>query len=474
MQYKEIIFGAPGCGKTRKLMTILEQELRLLSPERIAYVSFTKKGAEEGLSRARELFDYPNKAFNYFKTIHAICFQVLRVSRSDIMSRKDYKVFSDAMGMRFVGYYTEEFYHSDDRYLHLHLLKQNNPKAYEQMLETIDINLHDLEHVTNNYERFKEHISKYDFTDLLTKVVKQGNSLDIDVAIIDEAQDLTTLQWDVCDVLFRNAKRIYIAGDDDQAIYEWTGADVHKFLSIAGEKIILDKSWRLKKNLLDFSKRITSLISERVAKNFAPIEDGGGIFFHNTVENFDFKENETYYCLGRNNYHLSVYTDELRKQAKVYKFKDKLSYNENIVRAINNFEAFKTGLLNEEDAIYVRQYLRLDIVNIHRLSWFEALSLTPDEAFYYKQLIKNKVELGDEKILVSTIHGVKGGEADNVLLLMDITRTVYKHVTEFSDSELRCLYVACTRAKNNLHIIYPSTKYSYSVLLESLDILKEQ
>jgi superfamily I DNA/RNA helicase len=101
------------------------------------------------------------------------------------------------------------------------------------------------------------------------------------------------------------------------------------------------------------------------------------------------------------------------------------------------------------------------------LTWFDALRMGPADAIYYRQLIQHKIKIIEPKIEVNTIHGVKGGEADNVILFMDVTKVVYEQLYALSDSELRCLYVACTRAKFNLHIIHADTKHSYA------DIFKE-
>ena len=53
---------------------------------------------------------------------------------------------------------------------------------------------------------------------------------DFDVVFIDEAQDLSPLQWKLYDLLKQKATDIYLAGDDDQAIFAWAGADVERFI----------------------------------------------------------------------------------------------------------------------------------------------------------------------------------------------------------------------------------------------------
>ncbi len=468
MQNTEVILGAPGCGKTTYLLNILEKELKEYAPDRIAFVSFTKKGAYEGLARAVEKFNIKEDEFKYFRTLHSICFRELRMTRYDMLSKKDYLAFSKAMNMKFVGYYTEEFFHNDDLYLYLYFLKHNNYKMYQTIRDATQQNVNTLKHVALNYNNYKKHHKKRDFTDLLKDTVRQKITLDIDVAIIDEAQDLTTLQWEVCKMLFASAKKIYIAGDDDQAIYEWTGADVNYFLNVEGKRTILDKSWRLKSNLLNFAKRISSMIEHRIDKDFEPSASGGEVLYYNTIKDFEFDDNETYYCLSRNNYYLRRYTTELKKQLKMFSVKGKLSVDPDILFAINNYQSYKNNELSDKEAVKIKKLIRKDIVNITRLDWYEVFNLSVDDTFYYRQLIKHKIEITEPKILVSTIHGVKGGEADNVILLLDVTKVIYQQLYKMSDSELRVLYVACTRAKNKLHIIHAETKHSYTEVFKEL------
>ena len=50
-----------------------------------------------------------------------------------------------------------------------------------------------------------------------------------DVAFVDEAQDLSMIQWKMFNIIKENSKYVILAGDDDQAIYGWAGADVKNF-----------------------------------------------------------------------------------------------------------------------------------------------------------------------------------------------------------------------------------------------------
>ena len=62
----------------------------------------------------------------------------------------------------------------------------------------------------------------------------------------------------------------------------------------------------------------------------------------------------------------------------------------------------------------------------------------------------------DARVKLSTIHAAKGGEADNVLLILDNTKTIReaseKSIEKF-DEEHRVWYVGVTRTKQNLYIM---------------------
>ena len=51
--------------------------------------------------------------------------------------------------------------------------------------------------------------------------------------------DLSLIQWDIVKKLEQSSKNSRIAGDDDQAIYKWNGADPETFINLEGERIIL-------------------------------------------------------------------------------------------------------------------------------------------------------------------------------------------------------------------------------------------
>lgn len=458
----ETIFGAPGCGKTTYLVNLLSSLLKEYNPDKIAFVSFTKKGTNEGKNRVMENFFYGEEDLPYFRTIHSLAFKDLGISRYEMISKKNYKEFSKATGMNFVGYYTEDFANNDDQYLFYNSLLKNNPEVAERSVEYLDI--HKASYIIKNFERYKKELGLFDFDDLIQEFIKKNTPLPVKVAIIDEAQDLTSLQWSFCKIAFRNCEKVYIAGDDDQAIYEWSGADVKQFLEMTkSSKVkILDKSYRLKTNILNFSTKVSNKISNRVKKNFDPVTLGGNIHFHKNLNEVYFNNEETYYLLSRNTYYLNRYKEYVRSMGLPYLYKNKESFSNVMMNAIRKYEYLRK---NEPERIrketILQGFIRKDLIGTP--PWYQAFNLDKEELTYYRDIIKNKGYEEATKIHINTIHGVKGGEADNVVLFLDMTKRVYENYCDplGYNSELRCLYVALTRAKKNLHIIYSKTTLGY-------------
>jgi superfamily I DNA/RNA helicase len=89
--------------------------------------------------------------------------------------------------------------------------------------------------------------------------------------------------------------------------------------------------------------------------------------------------------------------------------------------------------------------------------WHEALmKISDDKREYLIALLRRGTKLSEPvRIKVSTIHGAKGGEADNVMLLMDLSPRFAKEYATNADNIHRLFYVGVTRAKQTLHLVLP-------------------
>ena len=71
------IYGPPGTGKTTTLLDIVEKSIADgTKPEKIAFLSFTKKAAQEAIDRACLKFNLDERNFPYFRTLHSLAFRL--------------------------------------------------------------------------------------------------------------------------------------------------------------------------------------------------------------------------------------------------------------------------------------------------------------------------------------------------------------------------------------------------------------
>ena len=89
--------------------------------------------------------------------------------------------------------------------------------------------------------------------------------------------------------------------------------------------------------------------------------------------------------------------------------------------------------------------------------WFESFQIDLDDSLYIRKMLQRGELLSREaRVKLSTIHSAKGGEADNVLLILDNTKTIRDALEKSSDKqdeEHRVWYVGVTRTKQNLYIM---------------------
>jgi superfamily I DNA/RNA helicase len=97
------------------------------------------------------------------------------------------------------------------------------------------------------------------------------------------------------------------------------------------------------------------------------------------------------------------------------------------------------------------------------MPWFEALvGLPGDRRDYYLACLRRGEKLTkDPRIHINTIHGVKGQEAANVLLMSDMSGRTATSYRLNADNEHRVFYVGITRAEQALHIVMPQSDQAY-------------
>ena len=451
-----IIYGPPGTGKTTRLLDIVEYEMGEMNvpADKIAFVTFTRRGAFEGINRAATKFNLPYEAFPYFKTLHSFA---LAGNKRKVMTPQQLYTFGDKTGLSLRPNDSGD----DSLYMDYIELYRNNRLAAAPLLEHLDGNR--ILWIMKQYKKYKETFALVDFTDMIERY--EGPA-PVDVAIIDEAQDLTTLQWSMVHKAFGHCKRIYIAGDDDQAIFEWSGADVNAFLNLHGHTETLSKSYRLPDNLVKYAMNITGFISNRVNKEYHGNGSKGIVETVSRLDAIYLNRNESYLMLARNQSHLHLFQEWLEKMNVPYLLNGEPIVNDKDYRAVVEWERIRReGSISQKDE-YMFSRIRKPGTDISQ-PWYDVFNWDDSKIIYMRDRIANGQTAEVPKINLSTIHKVKGGEADNVIMLTDISKQTKLSLDIMPDSEHRVFYVGATRAKKTLTIVYPQTR-NYYQYFESL------
>ena len=96
------IFGPPGTGKTTKLISIVQEEIKNgTPPEKIGFVSFSRKAAEEAKTRTIEKLGISDDRLVWFRTLHSLAFQWLGLSTKDVLFGSDYTKLGKLLGLEF-------------------------------------------------------------------------------------------------------------------------------------------------------------------------------------------------------------------------------------------------------------------------------------------------------------------------------------------------------------------------------------
>jgi superfamily I DNA/RNA helicase len=135
------------------------------------------------------------------------------------------------------------------------------------------------------------------------------------------------------------------------------------------------------------------------------------------------------------------------------------------VRAVVAWEASRRGAkVSPWDKAHLKRYIKQGATP--DTDWMTALELSGHDKEYIRGVRRRGESLTTPgRVVISTIHEAKGGEAENVGLMLDTNRRVASNslTPDGADDERRVLYVGMTRAMNTLHLLRPQRRFHYSV-----------
>ena len=473
MRYK--VVGPPGTGKTRRLLNEVHKYIEKGTPhDKIGYFAFTRKAAGE----ARDRFlaknqDLTKKDVKYFQTLHSLAFNNLGLKEENVMQEGNYQAIGETCGIqiKYASYETNNFngiFSSSSEYLSLINLARVRQVTAEQQFNRNEhlswiskTKLIGIEKEINNYKNAHNLI---DFTDMIQQFLDKGDTPKFKVIFVDEAQDLSLIQWSMIKKIEEDTNcDVWIAGDDDQAIFGWAGADVDSFINWDAREILLDKSERvpqlIQRKALDVISRI---YLNRLPKDYLPKNDLGNIYERFNINGIDMSTGD-WLILARTNSLLKTLPAYLKRKGFFFQTHQGNSMGKSLYEDILNWKK-----IQNDESVPEIQHQRI-VENIKNkkidinLDWYEAFNnVSVSKRDYMRAMLDNGEEiLKEPRIKVSTIHGAKGGEAHNVILYLNQTANTIKGAKKSQDKqdeEFRVWYVGITRTIENLFLIKSKNK----------------
>lgn len=537
MKNIRLVLGPPGTGKTTRLLDLLVQEVREGTPlARIAFVTFGRKASQEVVDRIRDEGLFPldgdsRKTLPWFRTIHATAFALLGFTRDQVMDFKKWKAFASEYSYCFSGgsvNFDETIQQmpgktDDDKsraavdWGRSRMLDLRDKSTWFDFYEYgLSFGKHEL-NMLDNLTKFKQTHRYIDFYDMLERALSSASRPPVDVAFVDEAQDLSPLQVRLVEKWFGTCSRVYVAGDDDQAIYGFQGADPEWLLSLhdrAVETEILAQSYRVPQAVHEIATCIISRNRDRVVKAYKPTDALGTVIRSNwpmiirSLPQWE-QEHESVLVLFRNQFFLKRIAAELEACGQPFVS----SKHDSDTKDLAYMEAVQTGIdLLAGKPVFAKEFAQLVWYmdeDDGLVTWASVINQSPlrregsDLVLVAAERIGNRMWLGSGprllkklsdtdvpaalkrlsrkektfarqcvaryghcttqvKVELSTIHAAKGREADLVVVSPDLTKATHESLRSHGyESENRVAYVAVTRARKQLVLAYPSRTWAY-------------
>ncbi len=295
------IAGPPGTGKTRFVVDLYYDNIQTYSATEILMTSHTGTAAAEIRDRIQDknnILEYENRTGKDIKalitestetleekvsTIHKYCRSVIKKikGKSVVFNGDDYEILRQQFPLFNTPAGSKKF-HSLDMLIAGHPFFRFHSTARDNGLDTVQYyrtlsfeekrdykyKIEELQYLEKVYNNFKNNEKVnlrapkiLDFQDMIQIFTDsdeiKAEDLDIKILIVDEAQDSSVPQRAAEKKMAAAADIFYKAGDPDQALFEFAGADPDAFhKEFANPEIELKQGYRCPRVINEYCKDI--------------------------------------------------------------------------------------------------------------------------------------------------------------------------------------------------------------------------
>jgi len=296
-----LIIAGAGTGKTRTLVYRVAHLIeRGVAAERILLLTFTRRAAQEMLSRAERLVGSNSKRV-HGGTFHATAHRLLRRYGPAAGLPKDFTIMdqsdsADLMQLsraqlgyaarikRFPKKETLQYVYS--RHINTGIPVEDIVRdEYPQFVDYLE----DFAKIYGDYIRRKQERNLVDYDDLLlfwalmleaSPELRQRIGGMYDHILVDEYQDTNVLQARILRGMCGAHANITVVGDDAQSIYSFRGANFRNILDFPKQfagatTVTLEQNYRSTQPILSVTNTLISRAAERFTKNLWTERTGG-------------------------------------------------------------------------------------------------------------------------------------------------------------------------------------------------------
>lgn len=273
-----LVLAGAGSGKTRVICHRLAYILAagFCGPRNVIAVTFTNKAAGEMKERVSRLTGLDVRSL-WVSTFHSAAVRMLRAAGNLVGVKRDFTIYdegdSEALVKRIIkdrGWDPRE--EKPRHYAELISRAKDDALDPDDWLEKTFLHRAVAEKIYEVYREYEKRLARagaLDFGSLLLRAVKLLRHPEgkrrfgerFQYVMVDEYQDTNAVQYEMVRLLAAAHGNVCVVGDDDQAIYEWRGANRANILAFEktfpkAKVITLTRNYRSTQGILDAASHL--------------------------------------------------------------------------------------------------------------------------------------------------------------------------------------------------------------------------